>query len=195
MIALPQQSPAERSKKAVSFVEACIANERRASNGSPAHKDPVHVGRSSAMQRSMDSDCKRTVTARVARLAEVPENRRLARRHRLPDTATLREPRKQCNDAASDSVSGRQAMARHSSAFGLSSRITGRRRLASFASSSLGIGACDTNEETFPKHPSSEECPPCWCAGTPRRGQVYAMGNDCCANASEFDNTENTPHT
>ena len=39
----------------VPFVEPCIANERRAFNGSPAHKGPVHVGRSLAMQRSVVS--------------------------------------------------------------------------------------------------------------------------------------------
>ena len=33
------------------LIEPCMANERRASNGSPAHKGPVHVGRSLAMQR------------------------------------------------------------------------------------------------------------------------------------------------
>jgi len=32
-------------------IEPCLTNERRASNGSPALKGPVHVGRSSTMQR------------------------------------------------------------------------------------------------------------------------------------------------
>jgi len=37
-------------------IEPCIANERRATNGSPAHRGPVHVGRSLAMQRSISLD-------------------------------------------------------------------------------------------------------------------------------------------
>ena len=35
-------------------IEPCIANERRATNGSTAHRGPVHVGRSLAMQRSIN---------------------------------------------------------------------------------------------------------------------------------------------
>jgi len=38
-------------------IEPCMANERRASNGSPAHKGPVHVGRSLAMQRPISRPC------------------------------------------------------------------------------------------------------------------------------------------
>jgi len=34
-------------------IEPCIANERRASKGSPVHNGPVHVGRSLTMQRSI----------------------------------------------------------------------------------------------------------------------------------------------
>ena len=37
----------------LTVIEPCIAHERRASNGSPAHKGPIRVARSLAMQRSI----------------------------------------------------------------------------------------------------------------------------------------------
>jgi hypothetical protein len=37
-------------------IEPCIANERRASNGSPGHKRPAHVGGSLAMQTSIEGE-------------------------------------------------------------------------------------------------------------------------------------------
>jgi len=42
-------------------IEPCTANERRPSNGSPAHKGPVHLGQSLAMQKSINGGKRRRI--------------------------------------------------------------------------------------------------------------------------------------
>jgi len=70
------------------IIEPWIANERRASNGIPAHEGPVRVGRSLAMQRPIGprSTARRSRPPRVERLGRRPPSPQLHARRRVSST-------------------------------------------------------------------------------------------------------------